>query len=155
MPDCGYIATPPYRLRDRIYAHTGTVITAIWSFLAGISLAMDALIPGLDVSTVLRAMPDAAKLWLSLTLTIGGALASVGMLCTWKRLDYSWRVEQGGWWLILGGWATLAVVVCLYSPASFLAWGTFLTFAVVAFIRQVVVRRSERSTMQAIDEAAE
>lgn len=154
MPDRVYLQIPPYRLWHRFLAHPGSGVLAVWSFLAGLVMLVDSQVVGLQLSTTLAVLPDVYKLWISVSLIIGGAMASAGLLLNWTRLDRSWRWERSGWWILLGAWLTLSATAAIHTPLGVIAWGDFLAFAVMAFVRQAAIARIEKRTRASMESLA-
>ena len=149
MPDRLYISGIPVRRRDRILAHPGSVVTGAWSFLLGLVLVFDMVLPEFRVSALHRRVPDPALAWLAGVMLAGGASVLGALLRNWIRVDLSWRFERGGWWLLFGGWLLISALVLITSPQSVLTWGSCAAFAVSGFIRGQAVRLTEERTRTA------
>lgn len=150
MPDRNPVEVPPYNLVKRFRAHPVAAL-ALWSVIAGAAMAADSVLPGPTVSVTLQAMPDIFRLWVALSMVLGGVLASAGLLGHWERADRSWKVEKAGWRIVFGAWMIMAAAAIYYNPVAIIAWGDFLTNAVIAIVRQNAVCRIEKQTLQRME----
>lgn len=149
MPDRLYISRIPPKLGDRILAHPGSVAIGVWSIVAGVVLVFDSATPEFTASRSLDRLPDWPRLWIAGTLLVGGVLVCVSLLRTWTRIDLSWRLEQGGWWILNGSWLAVATVFFWSSPTSILSWGSVLLLVMAGALRCQAVRITERKTRAA------
>lgn len=135
MPDRRfYTWRQPPLLRDRAYAHPGTLaVSAAAAFMGAALIANVAL--GLPGSHPVQVLRPALKLWVGAALTAGGALAAAGLVYPWPALNRGWRVERLGWFLQLGAWLSLALAVMIEAPAATMTWPLLLAAAATVALR--------------------
>lgn len=144
-----YTWRQPPQIHDRAYAHPGTTAVSFSALIVGVGLIghATALVDGSDT---LAALPGWLKIWLGAFLIIGGTLAMIGLLRTWKDLARGWRIESVGWILQLGAWAGLTGLVAYQVPFATITWPMTLAATLTAVLRMRALTHIEREARHLI-----
>lgn len=153
MPNHVYhpVRNPP-RWWDRLLVHPLDTTVAVVAVIFGLIVILSLFLPDFTPSKSMDKMPGPIIVLVSGFLGTGGLLALVGLNWSGDNVSTGWALEQFGWWLAAGGFATFALSVSWHYPGSMFSWGIPLALGVGSVLRAVSIIMIERGVRRTLKE---
>lgn len=145
----------PPRWWDRLLVHPLDTTVAAVAVLFGVLVVLSLIVPDFIPSKSMDKMPWPIVVLVSGFLGTGGLLSLTGLNWWGDKVSTGWAVEQFGWWLAAGGFATYSISVAWHYPESAFAWGVPLALGIGAVVRAVSIIMIERSVRRTLKEVEE
>ncbi|UTM47040.1 hypothetical protein [Glutamicibacter mysorens] len=142
----------PPRWWDRLLVHPLDMTVAVVAVIFGLLVIASLFIPEFIPSKSMDKMPDPVIILVSGFLGTGGVLSLVGLNWWGDKVSHGWSIEQFGWWLAAGGFATYAISVAWHYPGSAFSWGVPLSLGLGSVIRAVSIIMIEQSVRRTLAE---
>ena len=145
----------PPRWWDRLLVHPLDTTVAVIAVLFGVLMVLSLIAPEYTPSKSMDRMPWPVAILVSGFLGTGGVMALAGLNWFGDNVSTGWKLEQFGWWLAAGGFATYAISVSWHYPESQFSWGVPLFLGIGATVRAisiVMIERSVRMTLREVEE---
>lgn len=88
----------------------------------GVLVVLSLIVPDFIPSKSMDKMPWPIVILVSGFLGAGGLLALTGLNWWGDKVSTGWAIEQLGWWMAAGGFATYSLSVSWHYPGSAFAW---------------------------------
>ena len=147
----------PPRWWDRLLVHPLDTTVAAVAVLFGALVILSLILPDFIPSKSMDKMPWPIVILVSGFLGTGGILALTGLNWWGDNVSTGWGIEQFGWWMAAGGFATYALSVSWHYPESAFAWGVPLALGIGSVVRAIsiiMIERGVRKTLKEVEEHA-
>jgi len=116
----------------------------------GVLMLTSIFIPEFTPSKSMDKMPWPIIALISGFLGSGGLLAVIGLNWSGDNVSTGWGLEQFGWWLAAGGFATFAISVSWHYPGSVFSWGIPLGLGAGSAVRAISIIMIERGVRRTL-----
>ncbi len=137
---------------DRILVHPFDMTAGLVAVIFGVLMILSLSMPDFTPSNSMDKMPWPIIVLVSGFLGTGGLLALIGLNWRGDNVSTGWGLEQFGWWLAAGGFATYSITVSWHYPGSLFSWGIPLALSAGSAARAISIIMIERGVRRTLKE---